>query len=130
MLREEADSLQQQDKNLFGKKFREYLIMSAKSKKQTNELFYDKSKKKSRSPFDMACQRYRGGALGGCTNSSSQRIVLVQWDNNKVSADINKEVATEKVKTNRKEPMFNMPFPQVLQTSELENVHLVKLVEG
>ena len=50
MLREEADSLQQQDKNLFGKKFREYLIMSAKSKKQTNELFYDKSKKKQK-PF-------------------------------------------------------------------------------
>ena len=50
MLREEADLLQQQDKNLFGKKFREHRISSAKSKKQTIKLFCDKGKKKQK-PF-------------------------------------------------------------------------------
>ena len=49
MLREEADLLQRQDKNLFGKKFREHLISSAKLKKQTIELFCDKGKKKQKS---------------------------------------------------------------------------------
>ena len=49
-LREEADLLQQQDKNLLGKKFREHLVSSAKSKKQTIELLRDKGKKKQK-PF-------------------------------------------------------------------------------
>ena len=39
MLREEADLLQQQDKKLFCKNFREHLISSGKSKKQAIELF-------------------------------------------------------------------------------------------
>ena len=45
MLREDAYLLQQQGKNLFGKKFREHLITSAKSNKHIIELFYDKDKK-------------------------------------------------------------------------------------
>ena len=49
MLREEADLLPQQDKNLFGKSFREHVIMSTKSKKPTIKFFCDKSKKKQTS---------------------------------------------------------------------------------
>ena len=46
---EEADLLQY-NKCLFGKKFKEYLISSAKSKKQTTELFSDRGRKKQ-TPF-------------------------------------------------------------------------------
>ena len=108
---------------MFGKKFSEHLISSAKSKKQTIELFCDNGKK-NRSPFDLAHQRHRGGALEGRKNSSSKRRVLVQRDNENFSADINKGVAaTDKVKTNKKETFFNMSFSHVIPTSELENVH-------
>ena len=65
MLREETDLLQQQDKNLFGKKFREHLISSAKSKKQTIKLFCDKGKKKQKSfrygPSSQTPRRSSGG---------------------------------------------------------------------
>ena len=47
--------------------------------------------RKNRNLFDMARQRHRGGALEGCKNSSSKRIVLVRRDNNKVLVDINKK---------------------------------------
>ena len=49
MSREEADSLQRHNRNLFGKKFSECLVASAKSKKQTIEIFAEKSKKKQKS---------------------------------------------------------------------------------
>ena len=45
MLREEADLLQQHDRNLFGKKFSKHLVASAKSKKQAVEIFAGKSKR-------------------------------------------------------------------------------------
>ena len=119
MLREKADLLQQQDKNLLGKKFREHLISSAKSKKQTIKLFCDKGKKKQK-PFQYG----PSSALEGRKNSSSKRIVLVQRDNNKVSVDINNgAAATDKVKASKKGTLFNMSFPHVIPTSKLENVH-------
>ena len=46
MLREEADIFQQLDRNLFCKMFRDHLILSGKSKKQTIKLICDKGKKK------------------------------------------------------------------------------------
>ena len=50
MLREEADIFQQLDRNLFCKMFRDHLILSGKSKKQTIKLICDKGKKKKK-PF-------------------------------------------------------------------------------
>ena len=50
MLREEADLLQRHDRNLFGKKFSEHLVFSAKSKKQNIKIFAEKGKKKQK-PF-------------------------------------------------------------------------------
>ena len=50
MLREEADLLQRHDRNLFGKKFSEHLVASAKSKKQAVEIFAGRSKRKQ-NPF-------------------------------------------------------------------------------
>ena len=44
---------------------------------------------------------------------------LVQQDNNKVLVIINKEAATDKLKTNKKETLFNMSFSHVTATSEL-----------
>ena len=57
MLREEVDLLQWHDRNLFGKKFSEHLLASAKSKKQVIEIFAEKGKKKQ-SPFGMALQKH------------------------------------------------------------------------
>ena len=48
MLREEADLLQPHDRNLFGKKFSEHLVASAKSKRQAIEIFAKKGKKKQK----------------------------------------------------------------------------------
>ena len=67
----------------------------------------------------MAHQRHQGQALEGCKNSSSKRIVLVRRGNNKVLVDINKRAAAiDKVKTNKKETLFNMSFSHVIPTSE------------
>ena len=61
-----------------------------------------------------ARQRDQGGALEGRKNSSTKRTVLVQRDSNKVSVDSNKGVAaTDKIKTNKKETLFNMSFPHI-----------------
>ena len=49
MLRDEGDLLWRHDRNLFGKKFREYLEASAKQKKQATETFDEKGKKKQKS---------------------------------------------------------------------------------
>ena len=123
MLREEADLLQQQDKNLLGKKFRGTLFRQPNQRNKPSNCFVTRVRK-NRSPFDMARQRHRGGGLEGSKNSSSKRIVLVQRDNNKVSVDINKEaVAADKVKANKKETFFKISFPHLTPTSELENVH-------
>ena len=59
-----------------------------------------------------------------CPFQYIERIVLVQQYNNKVLVDINKRAtATDKVKTNKKETLFNMSFPHIIPTSELENIH-------
>ena len=50
ILREEADLLQRHDRNLFGKRFSEHLVASAKSNKQAVEIFVEKGKKKQK-PF-------------------------------------------------------------------------------
>ena len=49
-LREEEDFLLRHDRNLFGKKFSEHLMASAKLKKQAIEIFAEKGKKKQK-PF-------------------------------------------------------------------------------
>ena len=69
MLREKADLLKQDDKNLFGKKFNEHLISSAKSKKQTIELFCDKGKRKK--PFQYSPSEAPRRSSGG-----RQKILL------------------------------------------------------
>ena len=48
MLKEEADLLQQHDRDLFGEKFSEHLVDSAKSKKQAIKIFAEKGKKKQK----------------------------------------------------------------------------------
>ena len=46
MLKEEADLLQQHDRDLFGEKFSEHLVDSAKSKSRLSKYFAEKGKKK------------------------------------------------------------------------------------
>ena len=64
MLREEADLLQLHDKNLFGKKFSEHLVVSAKSKKQTIEIFAEKGKKKPKPFWNTPSKALRRGSGG------------------------------------------------------------------
>ena len=53
MLKEKASLLQQDDKNLFGKQFREHLTETIKAKKQSKEIFCELSTEKKRNsmPF-------------------------------------------------------------------------------
>ena len=111
------------NKNLFYKKFREHLIFQPNQRSKPLNCLLTRVKK-NRSPFDLARLIHRGGALEGRKNSSSKRIALVQRDKNKVSVDISKgAAATDKVKTNKKETLFNRSFPLVISTRELENAH-------
>ena len=64
MLREEGDLLQYHDRNLFGKTFSEHLVTSAKSKKQTIEIFAEKGKKKQK-PFDNGLSEAPNRSSGG-----------------------------------------------------------------
>ena len=125
MLREEADLLQQQDEDLFVKSLGSTLFRPPNQRSKPWNCFVTRVRK-NRSLFHLIRQRHRGGALEGRKNSFSKRRVLVQRDNNQVSVDINKGAAvSDKVKTNKTETLFNMSFPQVIPTSELENVHLL-----
>ena len=71
MLREKSDLFQQEDKSLFGKKFNEHLISSAKSKKQTIELFCDKGNKRKQKPFQYSPSEAPRRSSGG-----RQKILL------------------------------------------------------
>ena len=123
ILREEADLLQQQDKNLFGKKFRECRISSAKSKKQTIKLFCDKDKKKQK-PFWYDPSETPKKSSGGPQKLFLKNNSSGAAGSNEVSVNLNTgAAATDKVKTNKKETLFNISFPHVIPTSELENVH-------
>ena len=64
MLREEADLLQRHGKNLFGKKFSEHLVASAKSKKQVIEIFAEKGKEKQK-PFRNSHSEAPRSSSGG-----------------------------------------------------------------
>ena len=50
MLKEKASLLQKHDEHLFGKKFRNHIADTIKSKKQTNEIFVEHKKPFSFSP--------------------------------------------------------------------------------
>ena len=63
MLKEEADLLQQHDRDLFGEKFSEHLVDSAKSKSRLSKYLL-KSARKNKSHFGIPLQRDRGGVLG------------------------------------------------------------------
>ena len=63
MLKEEADLLQQHDRDLFGEKFSEHLVDSAKSKSRLSKYLLKRARK-NKSLFGIPLQRDRGGVLG------------------------------------------------------------------
>ena len=63
MLKEEADLLQQHDRDLFGEKFSEHLVDSAKSKSRLSKYLLKRARK-NKSHFRIPLQRDRGGVLG------------------------------------------------------------------
>ena len=63
MLKEEADLLQQHDRDLFGEKFSEHLVDSAKSKSRLSKYLLKRARK-NKSHFGIRLQRDRGGVLG------------------------------------------------------------------
>ena len=123
MLREGAGLLQQHDKNLFGKKFREHLILSAKSKKQSTELICDKGKKKQK-PFqyDPSETPRRSSRVPQKfflkMNSSGTARQQQSFGGYQQGSGSNRQGKNKKSET-----LFNMSFPHVIPTSELENVH-------
>ena len=66
MLKEEADLLQQHDRDLFGEKFSEHLVDSAKSKSRLSKYLLKRARK---SHFGIPLQRDRGGVLGNSIQS-------------------------------------------------------------
>ena len=74
MLREEAHLLQRHDRNLFGKRFSEHLVASAKPKKQKQaiEVFAEKEKKKQNHFWNTPFQRHRGGVFKGRNSYSAK----------------------------------------------------------
>ena len=73
MLRDEADLLQQHDRDLFSKKFSEHpseatLQLNQKDRPSKNLL---KMARKNKSHFGIPLQRHRGGVLGNSIGNSS-----------------------------------------------------------
>ena len=64
ILREEADFLVRHDRNLFGKKFSEHLVASAKTKKQAVEITAEKGKKKQKPFWNTPLEAPRWGCGG------------------------------------------------------------------
>ena len=115
---EKVDLLQQQDKNFFGKKFRKQLIRSVKLKKETVKIFCDKGKKKQK-PFWYGLSETLRRKSGGL-----QKFYLKRNSSGtarqKQSFITNKEVATDKVQTNKNETLFNMSFAYINLMSKLK----------
>ena len=96
MLRTDADMLQKHDKDLFGKKFREHLTETSKSKKKALEAFGNNKKKLPFRGGPLSQQQRRGG--GG-----QQRFVF------------NRNRQTNMFESARQRPYFQHGGPQQQQ---------------
>lgn len=122
MLRKEVELFQQQDRNLFGKKFSKNLgstlFRQPSHRSKPSDCFLKRVGKKQKL-FPYGPSKTPRTSSGRMQNSSSKRIVLVRRGNNKVWVDINKTAAAiDKVKANKKKTLFNMSFSHVIPTSE------------
>ena len=111
MLREEADLLQQHDRNL--------------SKKQAIEIFAEKGKKKQK-PFRNRPSEARGGVMkGSIRNSSSTKNMGNRGKkySTETTAQQLVEAVDSKVKINSEETFFIMLFSPIIPMEDIRNVH-------
>ena len=123
MLREEAHLLRWHDRNLFGKKFSEHLVASAKSKKQALKYLLKREKKKKpfrNSPLE-APRRGSGGQhlkifLDKRYGKSRQKSI--RWN-----SAAGRSSGFQGKNKQKKKTFFNMFFPLIIPIEDLKNVH-------
>ena len=125
MLREEADLLQQDDRNLFGKSLANTWWFQL-NKKNRPLKYLLKRARKNKSPFGMALQKHRGVVMrGSIRNSSSTKDMGNRGKKYSTETTAQKlvEAVDSKVKINTKETFFIMLFSPIIPMEDLRNVH-------
>ena len=111
MLREDSELLQMNNKNLFGKKFRENIWDTSKSKKQTLKMLSNTSRTKWK-PFRHGLHQTPRRRFGG---QQQQNLLL-----RKVTTKV---MDTDTVNINQ-ETLFNkVQFPYVVRVEDLKHIH-------
>ena len=121
MLREDSELLQKSDKNLFGKKFRENIWHTSKSKKQTLEMLSNTLRTKYK-PFRHG---HRGVSEGNNNNKSffSGKERRHSFRKNDTIMATKTAMDTDMININQ-ETLFNkVKFPYVVPVEDLKHIH-------
>ena len=121
---EDSELLQKNDKNLFGKKFRENIWHTSKSKKQTLEMLSNTSRTKYK-PFATPFPRHRKGVSEGNNNknvfSGKERRHSIKKNDTIIATK--SAMDTDMVNINQETLFNNVKLPYVVLVEDLKQIH-------